>query len=142
MSLAEGLIPIVCVGETERDNGMWYLGVVKTQVEECLVGISKASLGKIIIAYEPVWALSSTKNRRDATAEDSAEMIIYIKKILSDIFGVKAVEASRVLYGGSVSDANAALFLTAGLADGLLPGKASLTPKIFSKILQAANNLK
>ena len=142
MALAENITPIVCVGETDREHGMWHLGIVKTQVEECFFGIPKASLPKIIVAYEPVWALSSTANRRDATAEDSAEMIIYIKKVLSDKFDAKSVEAVRVLYGGSVNETNAGEFLSAGKADGLLPGKASLTPKIFTSILKVANDIK
>ena len=119
---------------------MWHLGAVKTQVEECFAGVPKASLSKVIVAYEPVWALSTTENRRDATAEDSSEMIIYIKKVLSDMFGARIVEEMRVLYGGSVNVDNAYNFLTIGKADGLLPGKASLTPKIFTNILQVASN--
>lgn len=141
-ALSEDITPILCVGETERDQGMWYLGVIKTQIEECLSGISKASLGKIIIAYEPVWALSTTKDRRDATSEDSSEMVIYIKKVLSDMFDAKSVDGVRVLYGGSVNDTNAKDFLTQGKADGLLPGKASLTPKIFTNILKIANEIR
>ena len=142
LALAEKITPVVCVGETERDHGMWYLGVVKTQIEECFIGIPKASLARIIIAYEPVWALSSTKDRRDATPEDCAEMIIYIKKVLADMFDAKSAETIRVLYGGSVSGDNTAEFLEAGKADGLLPGKASLTPKTFSAILKAASEIK
>ncbi len=140
--LANKMTPIICVGETERDTTMWYLSVVKTQIEECLAGIPKSALSRLVIAYEPVWALSSTENRRDATPEDCQEMMIYIRKVLADIFGAVAAEKVRILYGGSVDEKNAVGFLVGGKADGLLPGRASLTPKKFVAILQTANNLK
>ena len=137
--LASGMTPILCVGEKERDHDMWYLSAVKTQLEECLAGIPKNAVGKIVIAYEPVWALSSTANRRDATPEDCVEMHIYIRKVLSDMFGSGAGTAVAILYGGSVDEKNALGFLTTGHADGLLPGRASLTPKTFISILKIAN---
>ena len=137
--LAAKMTPVLCVGETERDHDMWYLSTVKTQVEECFAGIAKAAVANIVIAYEPVWALSTTANRRDATPEDYLEMRIYIKKILADMYGANAAEKVRILYGGSVDEKNAGAFLALGHADGLLPGRASLTPKKFLKILQAAN---
>ncbi len=135
--LASGMTPVLCVGETERDHDMWYLGAVKTQLEECLAGVPKSAFGKIVIAYEPVWALSSTENRRDATPEDFEEMRIYIQKVLADIAG-GAVNNLTILYGGSVDEKNAWGFLSLGNADGLLPGRASLTPKKFAGIIRAA----
>ncbi len=137
--LAAKMTPILCVGETERDHDMWYLGTIKTQVEECFAGVAKAAAPNIVIAYEPVWALSTTANRRDATPEDYLEMRIYIKKILSDLYGSAVAEKVRILYGGSVDEKNAGAFIALGHADGLLPGRASLAPKKFAKILQAAN---
>ncbi|HEV7702535.1 MAG TPA: triose-phosphate isomerase [Candidatus Paceibacterota bacterium] len=141
-ALASGLVPILCVGEKSRDENHEYFEIVKTQVEECLNGISKNSLSKIIIAYEPVWALSSTANRRDATPTDSEEMVIFIKKTLADKFGAKA-ELPRIIYGGSANEKDALDFLMKGGVDGLLPGKASLSAKKFSKIIEiceASNN--
>ena len=140
--LAEKMTPILCVGEKERDDHMWYLGVVKTQLEECLAGIAKNAINRIVIAYEPIWAISSTALRRDATPEDCVEMRIYIRKVLSDMFGGTVGSAVSVLYGGSVDEKNAGGFLTEGHADGLLPGKASLTPKTFISILKIANEIR
>lgn len=137
--LAKNIAPILCVGETERDSGMWYLSAVKTQLEECLAGVPKSALGRIVVAYEPVWAISTTENRRDATPEDCAEMRLYIKKTLSDMYGARAAEGVRVLYGGSVDEKNAVGFLVGGGADGLLPGRASLSPKKFEAILKIAH---
>ena len=138
-ALKTKLIPVLCVGESDRENGMWYLGKIKTQLEECLVGISKNLVSEVIIAYEPIWALSSTQNRRDATPTDYEEMRIYIKRVLNDMYGASVVEKIRIIYGGSVDEKNAQGFLVEGGADGLLPGRASLTPKKFIEIVAIAN---
>ena len=142
MALKAGIIPVLCVGESDREHGMWYLGKIKTQIEECLAGISKNVVGGVVIAYEPIWALSTTANRRDATPTDYEEMRIYIKKVLNDMFGMKVVEQIKIIYGGSVDEKNAQGFLVEGGADGLLPGRASLTPKKFIEIVKVANELK
>lgn len=139
-ALGAGLVPIVCVGESERDESHSYFNLVKNQIEECLAGISKNLISKIIVAYEPVWALSSTLNRRDAIAADSLEMSIFIKKVLSDKFGSKT-ELPRMIYGGSVNEKTALDFLQNGGVDGLLPGKASLDAKKFVQIINIAENL-
>ncbi len=139
-ALASGLVPVFCVGENERDGNHSYFNVVKEQIEICLDGISKNLISKIIIAYEPVWALSSTVNRKDATPADCLEMAIFIKKILSDKFGVKT-ELPRIIYGGSVTERNAGEFLTNGGVDGLLPGQVSLDAKKFGGIVKIAENL-
>ena len=139
-SLAAGLVPILCVGENTRDVSHSYFNLVKSQLEECLAGISKNSISKIIIAYEPVWAISSTPNRRDATPDDSREMVIFIRKILSDKFGSE-VSSTRIIYGGSVSDKDAFGFLKDGGVDGLLPGRASLDAKKFIEIIKIAEKI-
>ncbi|MDD5720880.1 MAG: triose-phosphate isomerase [Candidatus Pacebacteria bacterium] len=139
-SLSAGLVPILCVGENVRDESHSYFNLVKTQIEECLAGVSKNSISKIIIAYEPVWALSSTLNRRDATADDSREMAIFIRKILSDKFG-KDASGARIIYGGSANEKDAEDFLKNGGVDGLLPGRASLNAKKFSEIVKICEAL-
>lgn len=136
-----GITPILCIGERDRDHGMIYLGTVKTQLEECLAGVSKNSISKIVIAYEPVWAISTTANRRDATPEDCQEMHMYIRKMLTDMYGHANADAVTILYGGSVDEKSAGGFLSAGHVDGLLPGRASLAPKTFLTILKVANEL-
>jgi len=139
-SLEAGLRPILCVGESMRDASHSYFNLVKTQLEECLVGVSKNSISKIIIAYEPVWAISSTANRKDATADNSREMTIFIRKILSDKFGPDAGRI-RIIYGGSVSEKDAADFLQNGGVDGLLSGRASLDAKKFIGIVKICETL-
>jgi triosephosphate isomerase len=139
-ALVAGLKPILCVGESERDVNHGYFNLVKTELEECLVGISKNSISKIIIAYEPIWAISSTENRKDATPDDSREMTIFIRKILSDKFGSDAGKV-RIIYGGSVNERDALPFLKDGGVDGLLAGRASLDTKKFMAIIKICETL-
>lgn len=135
-ALAFGLVPILCVGEKERDQDHNYFEIVKTQVLECLRGISKAQLLKVIIAYEPVWSISSTENRRDATADDAREMSMFIRKILSDVSSPEVAHNIKIIYGGSVNPKDAGEFIMKGEVDGLLVGKASLDPKKFFEIIK------
>jgi triosephosphate isomerase len=141
-SLKAKLTPILCVGESERDshNG-FYLATIKGQIMSCLSGINKNQIKNVVIAYEPVWALSSTENRHDATPHDFEEMKIFIRKILSDMFGRTTANGVRIIYGGSANKDNAESFLAVG-ADGLLPGKASLDAKNFSRIVEIASLIK
>ncbi len=133
-TLSSGLTPILCVGEKERDENHEYLNLIKIQVEECLSGISKNSVSKIIIAYEPVWAIGKGA-AREATSEEYREMSVFIRKILSDKFGAKMLEGMRTIYGGSVHPENAESFLKEGGADGFLVGRDSLDPKKFGEII-------
>jgi triosephosphate isomerase len=138
--LTAGLVPVLCVGENTRDESHAYFNFVKTQIEECLAGVSKNSISKIIIAYEPVWAISSTAERKDATPGDCLEMAIFIRKTLSDKFGPDAGR-TRIIYGGSANEKDARDFLQNGGIDGLLPGRASLDAKKFVEIVKTCEAL-
>ena len=137
--LDSGLIPIVCIGEKERDEKHEYLNFVKKQTEECLNGVSKNSISKVIIVYEPVWAISANKIR-EAIPEEFREMAIFIRKILNDKFGAKMIKKIKIVYGGSVNPKNALGFLSEGKADGLLVGRDSLDPKKFVEIINITEN--
>lgn len=139
-ALSAGLRPILCVGETIRDENHEYFGMVKAEVEKCTNGIPKSSLSKMTIAYEPVWAISTTKDHKDASAQDSREMAIFIRKVLSDKFG-KDAGGVKILYGGSVNERDAEEFLRDGGVDGLLVGRASLSAKKFTEIVKVAENI-
>jgi triosephosphate isomerase len=139
-SLRAGLRPILCVGENMRDESHNYFSFIKTQLEVGLAGISKNSTAKIIIAYEPIWAISTTPQRKDATSDDSREMSIFIRKILFDKFGKEASKV-RIVYGGSVSERSSDDFLRNGGVDGLLVGHASLEAKKFLKIIKTCEVL-
>ena len=140
-ALAAGLSPIVCVGEKERQADHAYIQTVRQELLECLRGVSKNLISKIIVAYEPIWAVSSTVSRRDATAADSYEMAIFIRKIISDI-SQAAGQKIKIIYGGSVNERNAGEFLARGGVDGVLVGKASLDAKKFAEIIKLAEVVK
>lgn len=133
-----GLTPIVCIGERLRDQDGAYLAEIKSQIESALKSIKKTEIQKVIIAYEPVWAIGSDTAM---TPRDIHEMTIYIKKILVDLFKIKGKVNVPILYGGAVDPTNAKGILTDGEADGLLIGRASLDAKSFLEIINIAQNL-
>ncbi|MFA6585900.1 MAG: triose-phosphate isomerase [Candidatus Paceibacterota bacterium] len=133
-SLKAGLSPILCVGESIRDENHEYLNFIKTQIEECLNGVSKNSISKVIIAYEPIWAIGN--GAHPASPLEFLEMNIFIKKILSDKFGVKEASDIKIIYGGSVDEKNTIDFIKDGNADGFLVGRANLDGEKFSKIVK------
>lgn len=130
------LTPILCVGERDRDDHGFFLKTIEKQIKIALFNISKNTLANIVIAYEPVWAIGKGATR-EATPEECHEMVIYIKKVLSDMYGGKIKHMPRIIYGGSVSPENGLLFITQGGVDGLLPGRLSLEPKKLQKLLNS-----
>ncbi|MFA6397435.1 MAG: triose-phosphate isomerase [Candidatus Paceibacterota bacterium] len=134
--LKNKIIPILCVGERERDENHEYLTFIKKEIEEGLKGFSKNMFSKLIIAYEPIWAIGKNA-KRQAIPEEFLEMSIFIRRVLSDMFGVKNISSLRIVYGGSVNHKNAKDFLENGGADGLLVGRDSLDSKKFGEILKS-----
>jgi len=127
------IIPIVCVGEQERDAHGWYLSTVKSQVESIVVGVPRLQLKNIVFAYEPIWAIGSGA-AREATVSECREMIIFIRKVIADSVGEKIANSIRIVYGGSVNEQNAATFIVEGGAQGLLVGRVSLDAKRFTAL--------
>lgn len=136
LALKLGLTPVVCVGEHVRtDNGQFFSDI-REQLRESIAGIPKAGLSKLIIAYEPIWAISTTENHKDVLPEEVVEMILFIRKTMSEIAQSKKLIDTKVLYGGSVNDINIDMLKNTN-ADGFLVGGASLIPKKFIKIVQS-----
>ncbi|MEK7113432.1 MAG: triose-phosphate isomerase [Patescibacteria group bacterium] len=133
-TLSSSLVPVLCIGEEVRDEDNKYFDFIKTQLRDSLENISKSDITKIIVAYEPVWAIGTGASA--ATATEFFEMGIFIKKVLSDKFGLKVVSKIRIIYGGSVDEKNAEEFIKIGKADGFLIGRASLNAEKFSKIIK------
>jgi triosephosphate isomerase len=131
------LIPIVCVGETldQYESGQTS-DVVRHQISAGLAGIDSALVAKIVVAYEPVWAIGTGKASSGENANFVHQQVI--RPALSDLFGAATAEAVRILYGGSVTAANAAEFFAYSDIDGALVGGASLKPDEFVAITKAA----
>jgi triosephosphate isomerase len=135
-SLAAGLQTIVCVGEKTRDDTGDYLEFLKKQLTESLAGVKKKFLSELIVAYEPIWAISKSYAPGEAMKpSDVQETVLYLKKVLSGIFGKDWVRGIRILYGGSVNGENAGFIVGGGGVDGLLVGRESLNPKGFGFLL-------
>jgi triosephosphate isomerase (TIM) len=132
-ALAAGLTVIVCVGETleQRDSGVAER-VVKGQVEGGLRDLTASDLERIIIAYEPVWAIGTG---RTATPEQAQEMHAFVRRVFAGRFSQEAAAALRILYGGSVKPDNIAGLMKQPDVDGALVGGASLEAETFAKIV-------
>lgn len=136
-ALKVGLIPIVCVGETlEQYESGQTSEVVRRQIKAGLAGMDSASAAKIVVAYEPVWAIGTGK----ASSGENADFVHHqvIRPVLSELFGAQNADAIRILYGGSVTAANASEFFAYPDIDGALVGGASLKPEEFVAITKAA----
>ena len=132
-ALAHGLKPIVCVGETleQRENGQTEQ-IVTSQVEKAFEGIPASELEKIIVAYEPIWAIGTGKT---ATKEDANSTIMQIRKKLAEMYGQNEANGVIIQYGGSVKSANAKELFEMSDIDGGLVGGASLKADEFAKIV-------
>jgi triosephosphate isomerase (TIM) len=131
--LAAGLTAIVCVGEqlAEREAGNAE-SIVKTQLTGGLAGLTVSDMERIIIAYEPVWAIGTGKT---ASPEQAQEMHGFIRRFLSETHGAEAANSMRILYGGSVKPDNIATLMSQDDIDGALVGGASLEAESFAKIV-------
>ncbi len=134
-ALANELRPIVCVGETleEREKGVTN-DIITHQVRGVLEGISSADMARVVIAYEPVWAIGTGKN---ATPLQAQEVHQLIRKTMGQMFGWSIAESIPIQYGGSVKPDNAADILAQSDIDGALVGGASLTKDAFIPIINA-----
>lgn len=134
-ALKSKITPVFCLGEKDRDHDGSYLSFIENQLRVGLLNVKKSQLKNIIVAYEPLWAIGKNA-KREATPEEFVEIKIFIKKIISDIFGRSASKDILVVYGGSVNSQNAKLFLDAG-ADGLLIGRDSVNLEKFDTLIKS-----
>lgn len=135
-AVAADLVAVVCVGETleERENGTMK-EVISRQVKVGLADLSKENMKKVVIAYEPVWAIGTGKV---ATDDQAQEVHAFIRDELKAIFGDDTAEETRILYGGSMKPGNAAGLLAQKDIDGGLIGGAALKADDFAAIIKAA----
>lgn len=135
LAFENGLTPIFCIGEVlaERENGT-HFDVVKDQIEEGLFNLSAEDFGKVILAYEPVWAIGTGKTATDDQAE---EMHAFIRNVIAEKYGKEVAENTSILYGGSCKPTNAAALFAKPNVDGGLIGGAALDAQSFMGIVTA-----
>ena len=136
-ALEASLTPIVCIGETlEEKEADKTLTVIEKQVKEGLAGISSGEMEKVVIAYEPVWAIGTGKT---ATPEQAQEVHQFIRGMLAQVFDEGIAKGIRILYGGSVKPDNVDQLMSQKDIDGALVGGASLKADSFARIVQFKN---
>jgi triosephosphate isomerase len=129
-ALTDGLMPIVCVGETEEERELGQTEeTLARQLRESLEGVE---LGRVAVAYEPVWAIGTGKTASPQVAQDAHA---FCRTVLAREKGKEAAEALSILYGGSVKPENSALLMAEPDIDGALVGGASLDPRLFAQII-------
>lgn len=132
-AFSAGLIPVVCVGETEaeRDTGKMF-EVLDKQIRNGLKGLASDDLGRLVVAYEPVWAIGTG---RTATSAQAQEVHAVIRSNLAELFDPSLANETRILYGGSVKPDNIAELMRMPDVDGALVGGASLEAETFAAII-------
>ena len=141
-SVRNNIVPIVCIGETkqERDAGEGKQ-VIHDQLTTALVNVTSRDLESIVLVYEPVWAIS-TFDGIVAKPDDVERAIAYMRMQVAELYGKKAAEAVRILYGGSVNEHDVRGYLEIPGVDGALVGAASLNYHQFASIVDAAYQLR
>ena len=132
---ADGIVPILCVGETEAEYDAGKTAeVVKTQLAGSLAGLTPEEVAQIVIAYEPIWAIGTGKSADVATAEACCKLV---RDTVKELYGEASAEAVRVQYGGSVKPGNIKEYMACEDIDGALIGGASLKVDSFKEIIDA-----
>jgi triosephosphate isomerase len=133
-AIAHDLIPIFCIGESEKEReSNFTFSVLDKQVSFGLQGFASGNLEKLVVAYEPVWAIGTGKT---ATSEQAQEVHRFLRSLLEKKFGSEFAQSIRILYGGSVKPNNIAELMGMPDIDGALVGGASLDADTFSKIIR------
>lgn len=133
--LESGLRPIICVGETEEEKQKGQKAeVIERQLAKALERVPRKYAKKITIAYEPVWAIGTGQN---CQIDEAMGSFLLVRKIMVKLYGKEIANATRIIYGGSVTAGNAASYINEGLANGILVGSASLDSKEFLQIINS-----
>lgn len=131
-----GVTPIICIGEQVRSDSGEHFVFIKNQLLQATSLLAKEELKKVVIAYEPIWAIG--KSAQDAlTPALMHEMSIYIRKVLAEKFGREFIENVPILYGGSVEPKNSGALMHGGDISGFLIGHTSLDPQALKEVLHS-----
>lgn len=137
-AVRNGISPILCVGETHQERAAGETNrVIHDQVTTALANLTADEVEKVVIAYEPVWAIS-TFGGKLAKPDEVKPVIDRIRRLVRELYGDETATHMRVMYGGSVDDETAGAYLGVEGVDGLLPGSASLNYQKFTGIVEAA----
>lgn len=130
------IAPILCIGESreERGEGKTF-EVLSGQLQKCLLGVSREDAGRIVLAYEPIWAIGTGQS---AKVGDIGEVRSFLREFLADKFGKESCERIRILYGGSVDSDNVHSFVSEARMNGVLVGGASLKAGEFLRLIKTA----
>lgn len=135
-ALAQGLIPVLCIGERERDSDGRYLSLLREQLVSAFTPLSPKERRQVLVAYEPIWAINKTAASA-ISITDLAELVLYIRKVLAELLPERSARELPILYGGSVEATNAPLLALDSGITGFLIGHASVDPDSFSAIVRA-----
>ncbi len=137
-ALAQGLAPIVCIGERERDPASEYLHFLRAQIAAVFEPLSQKERAQIVLAYEPLWAIGKSAAESIAPA-DLHEMALYIRKVLAEYLPGQGAQAVPILYGGSVEPGNIRDLAAGSEVQGFLIGHASVDAASFAALVKAVS---
>jgi len=135
-ALALKLTPVLCIGEQHRDSAGAYFSVVSAQLRAAFAELSPAQAARVVIAYEPVWAIGGEESMSPASMH---EMAIFIRKTIVELLGQQTMSI-KIIYGGAATEGNAAAMLAGGDVAGLLVGHVSVDATRFAALLAAVSN--
>ncbi len=139
VALSAKFTPVLFVGESERDQDGLFLRTIRKQLITALKDVPQSRIKDVVMCYEPVWAISTSGSDKQITINEIHQMVLFIRKVLTDKFGERVARKVSILYGGSVNKENAEEIFTVPGVAGAAIGGASLDAKEFGTILQIAN---
>ena len=132
--LTAGMSPVLCVGETkEQRKKRQTFSIIEQQVREGLSKVSKQQIAKVIIAYEPVWAISPNG---PCSSDEAITIILFLRKIIGEIANKKVGNSIKILYGGSINSEDVKEYIVSDFISGVLVGAASLSASEFIKVVE------
>lgn len=138
MLLSHGITPVVCIGESAEERaGDQVVDKISQQMEGLLANLGRVPMGKLTIAYEPIWAIGTGTLPE---ADEVAEVVLLIRKLIAGRFDMAVADKVRILYGGSVNEDNVGQYVGGPGADGVLVGGASLKPRQFAAVVSAVES--